>query len=49
MVDAHRTLASLYQLELAPERDTYSLAQPSPFEFIPSYVSNSTVVPNEGE
>lgn len=49
LMEAHRQLAVLYNFAVAREHDTHSLAQPSPFEFVPSYISHSTSLSFEGK
>ena len=49
LVEAHRLLMETYGYELAREDDTFSLAQPSPFRYVPTIASNHTAPLPEGE
>lgn len=49
LVEQHRQLIALYGLTVAQEQDTYSLAQPSPFRFVPAITSNGTAPLAQGE
>lgn len=50
MIEAHRQLmaAHSFDLALAYEQDTYSLAQPSPLRYVPSIASNGSAPVIEG-
>jgi len=49
LIDLHRQLIALNSLQPARENDTYSLAQPSPFRYVPSIASNGAGTLSEGE
>lgn len=49
LIEAHRKLMTMYGCVPAQEDDTYSLAQPSPFRFIPTIASNRTTPVLQGE
>jgi hypothetical protein len=49
LIEAHRTLMARYRIALANESDDYSLAQPSPYPFVPSVASDGTYTLPEGE
>lgn len=49
LIELHRQLIAFHSLQPAQEDDTYSLAQPSPFRFVPSIASNGAGVLAEGE
>lgn len=49
LIEAHRTLMARYRIALASENDAYSLAQPSPYPFVPSVASDGTYPLPEGE
>jgi hypothetical protein len=49
LAEAYRELIARYNLVTAHESDTYSLAQPSPFRFIPTSASNKTAPLTIGE
>ena len=49
LVEQHQQLIATYALQVAPETDSYSLAQPSPYRFVPSIASNRTGLVTEGE
>ena len=42
LIEMHRELMGPDGIEFAREQDTYSLAQPSPFRFVPMIASNQT-------
>jgi hypothetical protein len=48
-MEMHRQLTALDGIEFAQEQDTYSLAQPSPFRFVPMIASNQTASLHLGE
>ncbi len=43
LMEAHRQLIATYGVDIAQEEDTYSLAQPSPFRFVPTIATDQTV------
>ena len=45
LMDAHAQLVQ--SLQLSASEDHWSLAQPSPFRFVPSVVTDSTTVPDQ--
>ena len=48
LVEAHRLLTEAYGYGLAQENDAFSLAQPSPFRYVPTIASNHTApIPEE--
>jgi hypothetical protein len=49
LIDLHRSLIEVDTFGLAQEKDTYSLAQPSPFRFVPSVASNGAGKLIQGE
>jgi hypothetical protein len=49
LIELHRQLIALHNLQAAREDDAYSLAQPSPFRFVPSIASNGAGTIAEGE
>jgi hypothetical protein len=49
LMEAHRLLLAAYTYGLAQEQDTYSLAQPSPYRFVPSIASNQMPPVTQGE
>ena len=49
LMEAHRKLMAMYGYIPAREEDTYSLAQPSPFRFVPTIASNRTAPVIQGE
>jgi hypothetical protein len=49
LMEMHRQLTALDGIEFAQEQDTYSLAQPSPFRFVPMIASNQTASLHLGE
>ncbi len=49
LIEAHRRLIATYGTETVQEDDTYSLAQPSPFRFVPTVASNKTAPLPQGE
>ncbi len=42
MLAQHQALLELYGTEQPREQDSFSLAQPSPFKFVPSVASDQT-------
>lgn len=50
LIEAHRRLLAEYSFDLAQaqEQDTYSLAQPSPFRYVPLIASNGSAPVIEG-
>lgn len=40
LMEAHRQMIGTYGYAVATEHDTYSLAQPSPFRFIPTIATD---------
>ena len=49
LIETHRQLALNYGSELAQENDSYSLAQPSPYRYVPTVASNQTAPLPESE
>jgi hypothetical protein len=49
LIEAHRNLVAMYGCDPAREEDSYSLAQPSPFRFVPTIASNQTAPLLQGE
>lgn len=49
LMEMHRQLTVLNGFVYAQEHDTYSLAQPSPFRYVPTIASNQTVPLPAGE
>jgi hypothetical protein len=49
LIEMHRKLIAFNGFTLAQEQDTYSLAQPSPFRFVPTMASNGAATLLEGE
>jgi hypothetical protein len=49
LIEAHRVLMARYRIPLASENDSYSLAQPSPYPFVPSVASDGTYPLLQGE
>lgn len=49
LMEMHRQLMELNGFAFAQEQDTYSLAQPSPFRFVPSVASNGAAALLQGE
>jgi len=49
LMEIHRQLTAINNFTEAQELDTYSLAQPSPFRFVPSVASNGAARFFEGE
>jgi hypothetical protein len=49
LMEAHRSLVETYGYEPAQEADTFSLAQPSPFRYVPTIATNHTAPLPEGE
>lgn len=48
LMEAHQRLVGEVAALLAREEDTYSLAQPSPFKFVPSVASGNVAVESGG-
>lgn len=49
LMELHRRLTELEGFTYAQEHDAYSLAQPSPFRFVPSVASNRVATLMQGE
>jgi hypothetical protein len=49
LIEAHRVLMARFRIALATENDSFSLAQPSPYPFVPSVASDGTYPLTEGE
>lgn len=49
LMEMHRQLVEQGGFAYAQEQDTYSLAQPSPFRFVPSIASNGAAMLLQGE
>jgi hypothetical protein len=49
LIELHHQLVALHSLQPAYEADTFSLAQPSPFRFVPMVASNGAGKLIQGE
>ena len=49
LMEMHRQLTAPEGFSYAQEQDAYSLAQPSPFRFVPSVASNRVATLMQGE
>ncbi|WP_263350202.1 hypothetical protein [Acidicapsa acidisoli] len=49
LIETHRQLTGFNGFAFAQEQDTYSLAQPSPFRFVPTVASNGAATLMQGE
>ncbi len=48
LIELHRELTSLNGITVAQPDDAYSLAQPSPYRFVPTVASNGAATAIEG-
>lgn len=49
LIEAHRKLVSSFGIDAGREEDTYSLAQPSPYRFVPTIAASQTTLGTAGE
>lgn len=49
MMELHRQMMLANGFQFAPEEDNFSLAQPSPYRFVPMVASNGAAALDQGE